>query len=200
MAELTSQPTELAVVAEPVKPPAKSWCIAAIASLGCGLFLIVPFFAGLAALAMGIVGIRQINASGSTLRGRRLAVAGIVLGLVNVVGWSAYFTIISEISSPGRAVAQRFIADLNSGNPRAAQRDCVRTIVPDQLSAASDQVRGWGGVKSVAVLAITSNISDGVTTGSVHGTARTGSGTHAFELSTVSDDDSNWKVAGFSLR
>jgi hypothetical protein len=179
---------------------ASTWNIASVASAACGIFLIVPFFAGLAAVALAVIGIRQINESNLKMRGRRLTIAGLILGLLNIFGWSAYFTFISEISGPGRTVAHRFIEDLNSANPSGAARDCLANVRPDRLNAASDQIRGWGGVKSVAVLYITSETANGITTGAVRGTLRTPTGQHAFQLQTACEDGPDWKIKDFSLQ
>jgi hypothetical protein len=168
--------------------------------VACGIFLIVPFFAGLAALALAIVGTRQINESNQLMRGRRLAVAGAILGIVNILGWGVYFKFISEISGPGRAVANHFIDDLDSANPAEAQRECLQNIHANRLEAAAKKIKTWGGVKTVAVLYITSDTADGNTTGSVRGTLRTPTGPHAFWLQTDCDADSACKIKDFSLQ
>ena len=199
MAELTSEILNAPRAAEAESPPGR-WDIASVASLACGIFLIVPFFAGLAAVALAIIGIRQINESNQIMRGRRLAIAGAILGLLNILGWSAYFKFVSEISGPGRTVAHRFIEDLNSANPAGAERECLANIRPDRLGAASDQIKSWGGVKSVAVLYVTSENANGITIGSVRGTLRTTTGEHAFQLQTACEDGPDWKIKDFSLQ
>jgi len=176
---------------EPFAPA--TWSIAAAASLACGIFLIVPFFAGLAALTLGIIGIRQTNLT--NMRGKWLAIAGTILGLINVLGWTGYFWFVSEISGPGRMVAHHFIDDLNAANTAAASRECLASVRADRLDAASNQVKSWGGVKSVAVFYITSENADGTNTGSVRGAVSTPTGQHAFQLHTV-----DWKISDFSLQ
>jgi len=197
MAELTPTAVESSSSAIP-QNAARGWSIASAASLACGIFLIVPYFAGLAAVGLGIVGIRQANEF--DMRGRRLAIAGVILGLLNIFGWTGYFKLIGEISGPGRTVAHHFIDDLNSADPAKAQRECLGNIQIDRLTEAANRVKGWGGVKSVAVFYITSETVNGITTGSVRGTLRTPGGEHGFQLQTVSDDESNWKVRDFSLQ
>jgi len=197
MAELTPTAVESSSSAIP-QNAARGWSIASAASLACGIFVIVPYFAGLAAVGLGIVGIRQANEF--DMRGRRLAIAGVILGLLNIFGWTAYFKLISEISGPGRAVAHHFIDDLNSADPAKAKSECLGNIQIDRLAEAANRVKSWGGVKSVAVLYITSETVNGITTGSVRGMLRTPGGEHGFQLQTVSDDESNWKVRDFSLQ
>jgi len=194
MAELNAEIDTPAPIAT-ANPPANAWSIASVASLACGIFLIVPFFAGLAAVALGVIGIRQVNESKPKMRGRRLAIAGVILGLLNVVGWTAYFRFISEISGPGRSVARLFINDLNSANAADARRQCLDNVRSDRLKAASNQLKDWGGVNSISVLYVSRETADGITTGAVRGTLRTPSGEHAFQLQTA-----NWKISDFSLR
>lgn len=193
MAELTRIPA-----APPPEPPPRHWSVASAASLACGAFFILPFLAGLTAILLGILGLRQINLS--NMRGRRLAVAGISLGLLNILGWTVYLRFISQISAPGRILAHQFIEEISADDPAPAQRECVANVRPDRLTAASNQLKQWGGVRSVAVLHIISDTSNGVTTGSVRGTVRTPTGDHAFQLQTVSDHTSNWKVTDFSFQ
>src|SRR5271170_1557077 len=153
MAELTAESGESDRVAVALSPgaaerPAYAWSIAAIASLACGIFLIVPYLSGLAAIALAILGLRQ-TAHGE-MRGRRLAWAGMIFGLLNFVGWTAYFCIIADLSAGGRAAAHQFFADLNSPIPRQARRDCLG-VSPERLDAASNDLKNWGGLKSVTV-------------------------------------------------
>jgi len=199
MAELNAEISTPAPIAA-ANPPANAWSIAAAASLACGIFLIVPFFAGLAAVALGVIGVRQVNESNPTMRGRRLAVAGIILGLLNIFGWTAYFTMIGEISDPGRSVARLFINDLNSANTADARRQCLDNVHSDRLKAASNQLKDWGGVRSISVLYVTSETADEITTGSVRGTLRTPTCEHLFQLQTVCRYGSTWEISDFSLR
>jgi hypothetical protein len=184
---------------------ADAWSIASAASLACGIFLIVPFLAGAAALALGLIGIRaegfaSAQANQSNLRGRRLAIAGVFLGLLNLVGWTAYFQMIAQLSGPGRSVARLFFDDLTSANAPDAHRQCLASVRSDRLTAATNQLKKWGGVRSVAVLYVTRQTTDGIATGSAGGTLGTPSGQHAFQLQIVCLDNGIWKISDFSLR
>jgi hypothetical protein len=62
-------------------PPAST---AAVASLVCGVLLCMPL-AGLPAIVAGLIGYRAARANPSSVGGAGLAVAGMVLGLFNLV-------------------------------------------------------------------------------------------------------------------
>ncbi len=192
MAAVTSAPSEIVEVR-----PGGAWSTASLAGLACGILLIIPFIAGIAAIVLGVMGLRETREPSA--RGRRLAITAIVLGLVNVVGWSGYAEFISHLSAPGRSVAHRFVTRLNAGDTTGASRECTDSINGEKLQAASDQLKGWGGAKSVAVLSIDSDTVNGATTGSVRGSIHTPAGEHSFQLTTVGQDGA-WKISDFSLQ
>jgi len=193
MGELTANPLDVSPSSPRGNSPPAGWSIPAVASLACGVFVIVPFFAGIAAVALGIFGIRQTNLF--NIRGRKMAIAGTVLGLLNLIGWTGYFCFVSDISAPGRTVAHHFIDDLNSANTAAAGQECLASIGADRLNAACDQIKNWGGAKNVAVLYINSDAANGVNNGSIRGTLNTPTGEHQFQLQTV-----DWKISDFSFQ
>ncbi len=192
--------SELAMEAPKVLPETSRrgpWSVASLVGFACGIFLVVPFVAGIAAIVLGVMGLRETREP--IVRGRRLAIAAIVLGLVNLVGWSGYAEFISRISGPGRNVAHRFVTDLNTDNMTEAARDCTENIGETRLQAAADQLKKWGGAKGVAVLNIDSNTLNRATTGSVRGSIHTPAGERSFQLQTVGQNGV-WKVTDFSLQ
>ena len=84
----------------PGAPPAKNNNLA-IASLVCGcaqfvlwwIILIPGFLAAIAALALGLMSMRQIRATGEG--GRGMAVAGVVLGALGVFGGLLWIVLIA---------------------------------------------------------------------------------------------------------
>ena len=176
----------------PAPPPRQTtWNIPSVAALACGIFVIVPYVSGLCAAALGVMGLRQT--AGGEYRGRRLAWGAIVLGMVNVVGWTIFFWIIADLSAPSRAVAHRFFLDLNSA-PERAREDCLG-VTGERLASAAVQLQSWGGLKSVTVLYITTDSNNGATTATVRGDLQTGSGTHFFQMRTTES-----KVTDFSMQ
>jgi hypothetical protein len=193
VAASADQIAETSGAVEP-RPASAEWSIPAAASLVCGVFLIVPYLAGVAAIALGIVGIRQVNLWG--MRGRAMARGGLLLGFLNLLGWTGYFWLIGHLSGPGRSVAREFIFDLNNSSTAAARQICLPGVQDEKIAAAEGQIKSWGGVSSVAVLSIaTGNDAEGTNTASVRGALWTPSGQHLFQLDTI-----NQKVSGFVLQ
>ena len=70
----------------------------ALASLICGCLLCIPFAPGLAATITGWLGMRR--AKDPAVTGRGFAIAGLVLGILNLLGWTAYFGLIFAVMVP----------------------------------------------------------------------------------------------------
>lgn len=77
----------------PSNPPAAAapkTCGMAIASMVCG---IVGFCSlgvtGVAGIVLGVIGVRQIRRSGGALKGRGLAIGGVIVSVVSIVAWVA---------------------------------------------------------------------------------------------------------------
>jgi Domain of unknown function (DUF4190) len=192
MAAVTSGASEMVEVR-----PGGPWSVAALAGFACGILLIIPFIAGIAAIVLGVMGLRETREP--SVRGRRLAIAAIVLGLVNIVGWTGYAEFISHLSAPGRSVAHRFVTELNTGDTTGAARECTDNMSAEKLQVAADQLKAWGGAKSVAVLNVESDTVNGATTGEVRGSIHTPSGEHSFQLKTIGQDE-GWKISEFLLQ
>ncbi len=70
----------------------------AIASLICGCLLCIPLLPGIAAIVTGALGMRKTNDPAVT--GRGMAIAGLVLGILNILGWAAYIGLIAAVMFP----------------------------------------------------------------------------------------------------
>ena len=77
----------------------------AIASLICGCLLCVPFVTGIASIITGAFGMRK--ARDPAVTGRGMAIAGLTLGILNVVLWGAYFGLIFAIMVPTMGMARQ---------------------------------------------------------------------------------------------
>jgi prepilin-type processing-associated H-X9-DG protein len=75
----------------------------ALVSLICGVLLCVPLLPSLAAIITGALGIRK--SKDPAVSGKGMAVAGLTLGIVGLVGWAGYALLMASILVPslGRA-------------------------------------------------------------------------------------------------
>jgi uncharacterized membrane protein len=139
---------------------------AAITSLVLGLLFCVPFVTGLGAVLAGLIGLsttRKPNVSG-----KGLAIAGLILGLLSVVGWgviAGLFGAAWKLAAPDRKTAVTFVQDLCNGNNAAAQGMCSSAVTPAQVQAAVTQAQGYGTVTQMIPVGISVNSYNGNTSG-----------------------------------
>lgn len=76
----------------------------AIASLVCGCFLCIPILPGLLATIFGAIGMKATK--DGQVGGRGLAIAGLILGVLNLLAWIAYFAIFAVLFSAGYKAAR----------------------------------------------------------------------------------------------
>ena len=115
--------------------------------LGC-----VPFVTGLLAVVLAVVGMRKTR--NPAVRGRGLAIAGLVLGLVSLAGWGALaggLGIGYVRSNPARPVFRQFVADLAAGNVAAAHASCTGNVTRPELATACAGIKPWGALQDVTV-------------------------------------------------
>jgi len=151
------QPATVYGVAVPSRTSA-----AAVASLVLGILGCVPLLTGVLAILFGAAGIRATR--DPRFRGRGLAIAGLVLGIVSFVAWSLFGGMLGlgyVRSKPARAVAHQFTADLAAGDVPAAQSRCTSNVTRPSLDAAANAMRSWGALSDMT----TSRFNYGAHTG-----------------------------------
>lgn len=72
------------------KPPAST---AAVVALVCGILMCLGPLTGIPAIIAGVVARGAIKKDPANVGGGGLAIAGIVLGILNLLGWAAYFVL-----------------------------------------------------------------------------------------------------------
>jgi hypothetical protein len=116
----------------PVAPQAKTSGLA-IAALVCGIAgLCTAGLGGIAGLILGIVGIRKINRSAGQLKGKGLAIGGIIVGVFSVLLWGLVIAIgvigfiggvagLTRLDHPGgHEVRERSFTESTARTPRPA--------------------------------------------------------------------------------
>jgi hypothetical protein len=133
----------------PPMPQRKSG--AAIASLVLGILGCVPLATGLLAILFGVIGIRKTR--DPYVSGKGLAIAGRILGIISVVGWSGFGGLLGYgyvESKPARVVAAQFLKDLSAGNTSGASANSSG-FTAAQLQTQSQKISAFGTLQSVNI-------------------------------------------------
>jgi hypothetical protein len=166
---------------------------AAVTSLVMGLLGCVPLLTGALAILTGIIGITVTG--NPAVKGRGMAIAGLILGILSILGWTAVSGVAWRwwvISGPQRVVARHFILDLSQGNTSAAAAESTDQLTAAQLDAATTKIKSWLPIQRVRVFASPN--------GMVNGIAICPNGQiHTFMLQEV-QQNGVWNVDSFELR
>jgi hypothetical protein len=170
----------------------------AVASLVCGLIMCIPGITGLVAVITGFIGIAETGKPG--VRGRGMAVAGLILGLISLCGWGlagvggyAMF----RAAKPQRAFAKTYISDLAAGKVDQCVANSTSTLTPDILDAAAKKMNAWGTLQDTTIMAFAFNSNNGKYDGSVTGICKFPGSTHNFMMLLIKDPAGNLKADSF---
>jgi len=169
-------------------PPAGRTSAAAITSLVCGLIMCVPFVTGLVAIITGFVGIS--STSNPAVKGRGMAVAGLILGFLSIAGWGLFgggMLVLMQGSKPQRIFAKQYLADLSAGNIDQCVQHSSSRLTKDQLQAFAKQAQGWGTLNDTTVVAFSLNNNSGTFNGVVSGACKFSGGPHTFSMALIKD-------------
>lgn len=182
-------------------PPSQQTNGPAIASLVCGIVGCIPFLTSLAAIILGMIGLRK--ARNPQVGGKSLAIVGLVLGIVGMAGWSLFggLMISSYVASkPARAVANQFALDLSNGNINAAVAASTG-MTPEQLSVVAQQIQPWGAVTDTTFLGFRTHFNlNGSTVCNLDGTATFATGGQKAYTVTLIKQGQSFKVQSFNFR
>jgi hypothetical protein len=183
---------------QPVPPPRTSG--AAIASLILGILGCVPVLTGILAVILGFVGLSAT--SKPNVGGRGLAIAGLILGLLSIVGWTGFGGLMGwawVAGGPSRAAAQTFVTDLSKGDVTSASAMCVPGTSKDSLQATSDQMKGWGALTNVRFFSFSANTSSGNSTRIVTGAAIFATAPKTVQVTFASQPDGSEKIKSWEI-
>ncbi len=154
----------------------------AIASFIVGLIGCVPLLSGILAVIFGILGVRTSSRPGYGLKG--LAIAGIVLGVLGILGWSAFgggMYLIFRASGQPRTVAKQFAHDLAAGNGSAAltkSSGISRATIDGEIA----KLKGKGAILDITLADMKVNTTNGRVTWHFVGTITFKSGTVPYDV------------------
>lgn len=182
-------------------PPQQRTNGPAIASLVCGIVGCIPFLTSLAAIILGVIGLRK--ARSPDVGGKSLAIVGLVLGIVGMVGWGLFggLMVSSYVASkPARAVANQFALDLSNGNINAAVA-ASSGMTSEQLSGVAQQMQPWGALTDTTFMGFNTRFNlNSATICELNGTATFATGGQKVYTVTLIKQGQSFKVQSFNFR
>jgi hypothetical protein len=183
-------------------PPGKRSNGWAIASLICGILGCVPFLTGALAVIFGILGIRKSN-DPQVNSGKGLSIAGLVLGVVSILGWAFFGAGIWALFSgtaEQRDLVRQFINDLAAGNVAAAQAKCDPNMPPEDVQEAVEAFKQQGAIQDITLLG--ASVKADTTTGTqttVAGAVTFANNRRISVEATVVKQGDAYKITGFKF-
>ena len=171
----------------------------AVTALIMGLLLCIPFITGLGGIIFGAIGIKKTK--DPRVGGKGLAIAGLVLGLVNLILWGLFGgAILALIAGTGeqRVIAKTFIKDMSEGNITAAAAACHSTMPKASLESSSQAMKAWGALKDTTTVGINANAGDGNSQVMVSGAAVFTNAQKSFVIQFAKEGD-KWKIVKFEF-
>jgi hypothetical protein len=135
--------------------PAPKTSAAAVTALVMGLLFCIPGITSLGAVLFGFIGIGATK--NPMVRGRGMAISGLILGILGVLGWggcgglAAYSWI---ATSQDRAVAQTFIQDIAAGKVTEASALVEPGVDTKSLKDFSTTVQAAGPIGMMIPVAV----------------------------------------------
>jgi Domain of unknown function (DUF4190) len=189
--------------ANEIPKPSPRTSAAAIASLVCGLLGFVPFLTGLAALILGIVGIKKTK--DPMVTGRGMAIAGLVLGCLSVAGWTIFMVsvpiglvVITKTAEPAQLTAEQFARDLSEGKIDAALASSAEGMDRAKLEALAERMKPWGTFQSLGITAYYIKEANGTVEFTLGGVATFAAETRRC-ITTLHKDGVTYKVDKFDI-
>jgi hypothetical protein len=181
----------------------------AITGFVLGLLLCVPLVTGLGAIVFSAVGMRATRQP--LVRGRGMAIAGLILGIVSVLLWIVALAVgggigvftwsIFSASSAPRAVLVDFAGHVAAWDIPAAQAECDPSITATDLDDLHTKLAAMGTYTGITSTSVFMSAGTGKsTTCTLRGIAQFSSGAHLFDAVLVKDASGTWKVTSFHVK
>ena len=173
---------------------------AALFSFILGILICVPLVTSLAAVVLGLIGLRKSHHP--LAGGRSLAVGGLAMGVVGLGLWLAatgFFANRWISSAPQRELTARFIQELSVSNLDAAAADSEPTFGPKRIQKWNDRLSHLGALQGVQVRGIFYNGSGADAEWTLTGRAIYSRGVAPFSV-TVVKHENGWKVRRMDVK
>lgn len=185
--------------AQAFEPPRTS--ASAITSLVTGILICIPVVTGLAAIVFGILGIKAT--ARPNVRGRGLAIAGLVLGCVGLLAQAgiglAVWSFVSS-SEPAREYVRTYMDDFYAGNFEALSARSHPAFDVQTLSDYRDYLDTHGGTYSgLSFRSMHAQSSGGSTTWTLGGSADYSAGPAEFQAVVRSNGDGTYTMISLNV-
>lgn len=198
MAQFPQVPPPWPAAPPPVQPPRRGNG-AAVVSLVLGIFGCIPEVTGVLAIILGVIGLRR--ARDPNVGGKGLAAAGLTLGIVSVVLWTAGIGIVGAMwhgSAPARDLAREYLDDFARQDVPAIMAASTRSVTEPQVRALSYRLRRLGPLQDVRFTGVYCNFGQPAQW-TLNGQASYANGEAVFTIQIVRRADA-WKVNSFWIR
>jgi hypothetical protein len=179
-------------------PAATKTSVASVISLVSGLLFCIPGLTGVIALITGIIGIAQTG--NPAVKGRGMAIAGLILGILSLGGWGLFGGGMYAMyvgAKPQRDFARTYITDLAAGKVDQCVANSSANISPDMLGAEAKRMQGWGALQDTRIIGFAINNTNGNIAGQVTGICTFSNGTHSFQMTLIKDSSGSFKADTF---
>lgn len=168
----------------------------AVVSLSAGLLGCVPYATGFIAVVAGIIGLTKAR-DPRYPTGRGMAVGGLVLGALSLLFWlflsSTFVGLFNAAGQQGK-LAQEFVQMIAAGAIDPALERATPTFGRGRIEQLSTQMAEWGTLVDVTSHNNSIDVTGGITTCDVAGTASFPNGEHPFTMTLIKTGDA-WQVS-----
>jgi len=171
----------------------------AVASLVLGIIFCIPLITSLLAVFFAIGGMRATREP--TVRGRGIAIAGLVLGICGVVMWAgvgAFIGFLIVASEAPRAVARDFVTKVTGNDIAAALAICDPSLSASGLETLHKYIVPFGAYVDQTCTGVYLRSIPAGERCDLSGYIQFSSGSHPFNAVVVKNAGV-WKIYGFHI-
>lgn len=154
----------------------------------------VPVVGGLAAIILGVLGIRKSRESG----GKGLAIAGVVVGVISLIVpllfFGSIFGIVMGATSAGRDAAKQWMVATSAGDIDKAVSLSSAAVTREEIEAIHETLKPLGAFQDMT----SSNVNLQNSELHLQGTATFANGTQAYKMVLINTGDA-WKLEGLEF-